>query len=108
MIPFLSITFITPQGSAFSIPERLVLGIHGLLPPVVVSADNQVKRCLEIIRSKATDLDRYIYLATLQDYNETLFYKVVTQNVVEMMPLIYTPVVGSACQNYGMVRENPR
>ena len=85
-----------------------MLGVHGLLPPAVMTAETQVERCVAIVRSKPTDLDRYIYLASLQDFNETLFYKVVIQHVTEIMPLIYTPVVGSACQNYGMVRENPR
>ncbi|HEY3446253.1 MAG TPA: NAD-dependent malic enzyme [Myxococcales bacterium] len=96
------------KGSAFTEAERLALGIKGLLPPYVQTMEEQVQRVMENYRAKQTDLERYIHLISLQDRNETLFYKVMMDNLEEMMPIIYTPTVGAACQQYGHLFRRPR
>jgi len=96
------------KGTAFTEKEREALGLRGLLPPRVHTQEAQVQRVLGNIRSKATDLDRYLFLMGLQDRNETLFYRVVLDNIEEMMPLIYTPTVGAACQQYGHIYMRSR
>ena len=93
---------------AFSIQERIVLGVHGLLPPRVLSQDDQVYHCLENFNRWDNDLDRYIYLIGIQERNEKLFYRLITQHVERMMPVIYTPTVGLACQKYGLIYRRPR
>lgn len=95
------------KGTAFTAEERDALDLRGLLPPSVCSQDLQVTRVLENIRRKPSDLEKYIYLASLQDRNETLFYRVVTDHLEEMMPLIYTPTVGEACRAYGHIFRRP-
>jgi len=84
------------------------LNLKGLLPPRVHSSAEQELRVLGNIRSKSSDLDRYLYLIALQDRNETLFYRVVMNNIEEMMPLIYTPTVGMACQEFQHIFRKPR
>ena len=96
------------KGTAFSLEERERLGIQGLLPPHVSTMDEQVARVLQNVRSQSSDLHRYVEMISLLDRNETLFYKVVMENLDEMMPIIYTPVVGKACQVYGHIFRRPR
>jgi malate dehydrogenase (oxaloacetate-decarboxylating)(NADP+) len=96
------------KGTAFTEAERSALGLTGLLPPRVHSAAEQELRVLGNIRDKPTDLARYLYLISLQDRNETLFYRVVMNNIEEMMPLIYTPTVGAACQEFQHIFRRPR
>jgi malate dehydrogenase (oxaloacetate-decarboxylating)(NADP+) len=96
------------KGTAFTEAERDVLGLRGLLPARVATQDEQVKRVLENFRRKSSDLERYINLAALHDRNETLFYRVVGENPDEMMPIIYTPTVGLACQQFGHIFQRPR
>ncbi|CAF3225918.1 unnamed protein product [Rotaria sp. Silwood2] len=86
----------TDKGTAFTIEERQVLRIHGLLPPSIATLELQVERFMENLRHMPDDLSRYISLLALQDRNETLFYRVVMQHTQETMPLIYTPTVGLA------------
>lgn len=88
------------KGTAFTAAERDVLGLKGLLPPRQHSLAEQELRVLLNVREKTTDLERYLYLVALQDRNETLFYRVVMNNIEEIMPLIYTPTVGRACQEF--------
>lgn len=96
------------KGTAFTLKERQILGIHGLLPPAVFTGDEQASRVLANFHRCATDLDKFIYLSALQDRNEKLFYKVVSENIEEMAPIIYTPTVGQACQKYGFIFRRPR
>ena len=96
------------QGTAFTLKERQILGIHGLLPPSVFTGEEQVSRIMANFHRCKTDLDKFIYLSALQDRNEKLFYKVVSENIEEMAPIIYTPTVGQACQKYGFIFRRPR
>ncbi|XP_053241514.1 NADP-dependent malic enzyme, mitochondrial isoform X2 [Podarcis raffonei] len=96
------------KGMAFTLEERLQLGIHGLLPPCFLSQDVQVLRVLKSYETKSSDLDKYIILMTLQDRNEKLFYRVLTSDIERFMPIVYTPTVGLACQQYGLAFRRPR
>ena len=96
------------KGTAFTDAERERLGLRGLLPPRVHAPAEQELRVLGNIRDKPTDLERYLYLVALQDRNETLFYRVVMHNIEEMMPLIYTPTVGKACQEFQHIFRQSR
>lgn len=96
------------KGTAFTEAEREALGLRGLLPPKVHSHADQELRVLGALRGKVTDLERYLYLMALQDRNETLFFRVVINHIEEMMPLIYTPTVGQACQEFGHLYQRPR
>lgn len=96
------------KGMAFSLEERQQLGIHGLLPPCFISQDVQLLRVLKNYDMKRDDLDRYVFLMGLQDRSEKLFYRVLTSNIERFMPVIYTPTVGLACQQYGLIFRRPR
>ena len=96
------------KGAAFNVEERQVLGIHGLLPPTVLTIEDQKRRILESFNKKTCDLDKYTHMMGLHDRNEKLFYKIITENIEQMMPIIYTPTVGLACQSYGLVFRRPR
>ncbi|HXQ20837.1 MAG TPA: NAD-dependent malic enzyme [Candidatus Acidoferrales bacterium] len=96
------------KGTAFTEPERIALGLKGLLPPHVFTLEQQVGRVLENYRRKESDLERYIYLVSLQDRNETLFYRVLTEYLEAMMPIVYTPTVGQACQQFGRLFRRTR
>jgi malate dehydrogenase (oxaloacetate-decarboxylating)(NADP+) len=96
------------KGTAFTHAEREALGLRGLLPPHVNTLEEQVRRVMDNYRAKHTDLERYVHLVSLQDRNETLFYRVVVDHVEEMMPIIYTPTVGKACQQWGHLFRRPR
>ncbi|KAI4805405.1 hypothetical protein KUCAC02_010022 [Chaenocephalus aceratus] len=96
------------KGMAFTLEERLQLGIHGLLPPCFLSQDVQVLRVMKSYETRINPLDKYILLMTLQDRNEKLFYRVLTSDIEEFMPIVYTPTVGLACQQYGLAFRRPR
>lgn len=96
------------KGTAFTEEERHALHLSGLLPPHVDTLDVQCARAYGAFLSRASDLDRYIYLRQLQDENEVLFYRLVVDHVEEMLPLIYTPVVGAACQYFSHIYRRPR
>ncbi len=96
------------KGTAFSEEERDELGLLGLLPPHIDSLDQQVSRAYEAYQRKTADLEKHIYLRNLQDTNETLFYRLLLDHLTEMMPIIYTPVVGAACQQFSEIYRRPR
>jgi len=95
------------KGSAFTEEERDALGIRGLLAPRVLTIEDQLVRVLGNARRSATDLDRYIFLASLQDRNMTLYYRLLLENLEELMPIIYTPTVGQACLEYSHILRRP-
>ena len=96
------------KGTAFSEVERDALGLRGLLPPRVFTQEEQVVRILENFRSKPTDLDKYVNLTALHDRNEALFFRILMDYPDEMTPIVYTPTVGLACQQFGHIFQRPR
>jgi len=96
------------KGLSFTIEERQSLGIHGLLPPCVQNLEQQEKLVLANLARLETNLDKYVYLMHLLDRNEKLFYKVLSSNVEDVMPLVYTPTVGEACIKYGFIFNQPK
>src|SRR5208282_6740180 len=91
------------KGTAFTDEERSKLGLHGLLPPHVESLEEQVVRAYEAYKRKDNDLERHIYLRALQDTNEVLFYRLLLDHIEEMTPIVYTPVVALACQQFSHI-----
>jgi malate dehydrogenase (oxaloacetate-decarboxylating)(NADP+) len=96
------------KGTAFTEHERDALGLRGLLPPHMCTQEEQVERVLENFRRLGSPLEKYILLESLQDRNERLFFRVIMENLEEMMPIIYTPTVGRACQEFGHIYRRPR
>jgi malate dehydrogenase (oxaloacetate-decarboxylating) len=98
----------TNKSTAFTAAEREELGLDGLVPPAVSTMDQQLARVYENYRVKQTSLERYIHLASLRDRNETLFYRLLHDHIDEMMPIVYTPVVGEACQQFSHIFRHSR
>lgn len=96
------------KGTAFTEAERDKLGLRGLLPPRVLTQEQQLDRIYENYRRKGTDMDRYIFLMELHDRNERLFYRAILGKLEEMMPIIYTPVVGEACKKFTQIFRRTR
>ena len=96
------------KGLAFSIEERQSLGIHGLLPPRVTTQEEAGDHALRNLRRFEDPLNKYIYMADLLERDERLFYKVLSENTEELMPIVYTPTVGLACQKFGLAFKRPK
>jgi malate dehydrogenase (oxaloacetate-decarboxylating) len=96
------------KGTAFTEDERDAFDLHGLLPPHVAGLDYQVMRRLDAFHAHGSDIQRYVFLRGLQDSNETLFYAMLTQNIEEMMPIVYTPTVGLGCELFSHIFRKPR
>src|SRR5277367_4328918 len=96
------------KGTAFTQEERNKFGLHGLLPPHIESLDDQTVRAYEAYKRKDDDLERHIYLRALQDTDEVLFYKLLLDHIEEMTPMVYTPVVALACQQFSHIYRKPR
>jgi malate dehydrogenase (oxaloacetate-decarboxylating) len=96
------------KGTAFTEAERDAFDLHGLLPPHVAELDYQVMRRLEAFRGLGSDIQKYVFLRGLQDSNETLFYALLTRNIEELMPILYTPTVGRGCELFSHIFRKPR
>src|ERR1051325_833899 len=96
------------KGTAFPEAERREFGLLGLLPPHATTVEEQLERTYANFKLKESDIERYIYLVSLQDRNETLFYRLLQEHITEMTPIIYTPVVGQGCQQYSRIYRRPR
>jgi len=98
----------TNKGTAFTAGERAGLDLDGLLPPAVCTIEQQIDRLHENFLAKPSDLEKFVFLTSLQDRNETLFFRLVHERIDEMMPIVYTPVVGEACQKYSHIYRRGR
>jgi malate dehydrogenase (oxaloacetate-decarboxylating) len=96
------------KGTAFTHEERQALGLDGLLPPVVEAIEEQSVRAYKAYLRKHDNLERHIYLRQLQDTNEVLFYRLLLDHIEEMLPIVYTPVVAEACQEFSHIYRRPR
>src|ERR1700744_3308519 len=96
------------KGTAFTEEERIEFGLQGLLPPYVETLDEQAVRAYEAFQKKNTDLERHIYLRALQDTNEVLFYRLLVDHIEEMTPLVYTPTVAVAIEQFSHIYRRPR
>jgi malate dehydrogenase (oxaloacetate-decarboxylating) len=96
------------KGTAFNYKERIRFDLHGLLPPVIETLEQQCVRAYEAYKRKGDDLERHIFLRALQDTNETLFYALLYRHIAEMAPIIYTPVVAQGCINFSHIYRRPR
>src|SRR3989440_10525683 len=96
------------KSTAYTEAERQALGLVGLVPDVTESEDLQLRRVLQQLGDKATDLDRYIYLVGLLDNNETLFYRVLMSDPTRFLPIVYDPTIAEACLKFGHIYRRPR
>ncbi|XP_057657224.1 NADP-dependent malic enzyme [Diorhabda carinulata] len=96
------------KGLGFTLEERQALGIHGLQPARFKTQEEQLELCRISIERYQEDLNKYIYLTELQDRNEKLFFRLLSENIESLMPIVYTPTVGLACQKFGLIYRRPR
>jgi malate dehydrogenase (oxaloacetate-decarboxylating) len=96
------------QGTAFSYPKRHALGLTGLVPPAHATLDQQVARVYAQYQRQPTDLARHLLLTETHDRNEVLFYRLLVLHLAEMLPIVYTPTIGQAIQNYSHEYRRPR
>ncbi|MFN8011048.1 MAG: NAD-dependent malic enzyme [Holophagaceae bacterium] len=96
------------KGTAFTAREREELDVLGLLPPAIFTIEQQLSRVYESFSAKQTNLEKFIYLASLHDRNEVLYYRLIHERIDEMLPIVYTPVVGEACQKFSHIFRRGR
>ncbi|HEY2512567.1 MAG TPA: NAD-dependent malic enzyme [Polyangiaceae bacterium] len=96
------------KGTAFTMHERDVFSLHGLLPPHLGNLEEQIARRLDALANQGTPFNKYSFLRDLQDTNETLFYALLVRHVEELLPLVYTPTVGEGCQRFSEIWRKPR
>jgi len=106
--PSLLETPLLNKGSAFSERERRSFNLIGLLPPRYENIEEQADRAYQQYRSFDEPINRHIYLRVVQDNNETLFYRLLSEHLVEMLPIIYTPTVGDACEHFSDIYRSAR
>ena len=98
----------TNKGTAFTTRERDEFDLHGLLPPAICTIEQQLERAYENFQAKPNDMEKFIYLTSLNDRNETLFYRLLYEHIDEMVPIVYTPTVGEACQEFSHIYRRAR
>jgi len=112
LVPFVGPTLLgTPllnKGTAFTQHERDTLHLQGLLPQQIETIEQQVERAYHQFQGCPTDLDKHVLLRSIQDFNETLFFRLVDEHLDEMLPIIYTPTVGKACQEFSRIYRSHR
>ncbi|HEX8544415.1 MAG TPA: NAD-dependent malic enzyme [Pseudomonas sp.] len=112
LVPFVGPTLLgTPllnKGTAFTQHERDTLHLQGLLPQQIETIEQQVQRAYHQFQGCQTDLDKHVLLRSIQDFNETLFFRLVDEHLDEMLPIIYTPTVGKACQEFSRIYRSHR
>lgn len=96
------------RGTAFTLEEREAYGLTGLLPPHIHTQADQAERFLIAFRKLADPLDKFVALNALHDRNEDLFFQILCDHIDEMQPIVYTPIVGLACQKFGQIFQRPR
>src|SRR5690554_301266 len=106
--PSLLETPLLNKGSAFTREERIAFNLTGLLPPRYETIEEQVRRAYMQYSSFDTPMNKHIYLRAIQDNNETVFYRLLTDHLEEMMPIIYTPTVGDACEQFSDIYRSSR
>ncbi|MGV3003432.1 NAD-dependent malic enzyme [Vibrio sp.] len=106
--PVLMATPLLNKGSGFTFEERKEFNLEGLLPEATETIQEQVERAYLQYQAFENDMDKHIYLRNIQDTNETLFYRLVQNHISEMMPIIYTPTVGAACENFSNIYRRGR
>lgn len=96
------------KSTAFTEEEREKFGLVGLVPDVIESENLQLRRVMQQLEHKSTDLERYIYLISLLDHNETLFYRTIMSDPVRFLPIVYDPTIAEACLKFGQIFRRPR
>ena len=96
------------RSTSFSEAEREALGLVGLLPEGIDSAETQIQRVHFQLSQKPNDLEKYIYLSQLQGVDETLFFRVLMSDPAQFLPIVYTPTVGEACLHFGHIMRRPK
>src|ERR1700758_5016737 len=96
------------KSTAFTEKERDALGLTGLVPDVTESEDLQIRRVMQQLGHKLSDLDRYVYLMNLLDHDETLFYRVLMSDPARFLPIVYDPTIGEACLKFGHIYRRAR
>ena len=95
------------RGTAFTLEQRLALGLQGLLPSGVTTLERQLRRVYAQYRRQQDDLAKNVFLANMRDRNEVLFYRLLTEHLEEMLPIVYTPTVGKAIEQYSHEYRRP-